>query len=54
MVGDRKHDILGAAANKLDCIGVLYGHGSRKELEKAGAHMFAHNAEDVYDIIESI
>ncbi|MBQ6172223.1 MAG: HAD hydrolase-like protein [Clostridia bacterium] len=54
MVGDRKHDILGAAANGLDCIGVLYGHGSREELEKAGAHMFAHNAEDVYDIIESI
>ncbi|MBQ9412925.1 MAG: HAD family hydrolase [Oscillospiraceae bacterium] len=37
MVGDRKHDVIGAAENGLDCLGVLYGYGSREELEQAGA-----------------
>jgi phosphoglycolate phosphatase len=38
LVGDRKHDVLGAAAVGLPCIGVLYGFGSQQELELAGAH----------------
>ena len=37
MIGDRKHDILGANVNGVDSIGVLYGYGSREELEGAGA-----------------
>jgi phosphoglycolate phosphatase len=37
MIGDRKHDIIGAANNGLQAIGVLYGYGSRDELSKAGA-----------------
>jgi phosphoglycolate phosphatase len=37
MVGDRKHDIIGAAACGVPCIGVLYGYGSREELVAAGA-----------------
>ena len=37
MVGDREHDILGAGENRMDSIGVLFGYGSREELEKAGA-----------------
>ena len=37
MVGDRKHDVLGARENGLPCAGVLYGYGSREELEEAGA-----------------
>ncbi len=36
MVGDRKHDILGARANGIDSIGVEYGYGSREELLEAG------------------
>lgn len=34
MIGDREHDVLGAQAQKLDSIGVLYGFGSREELKK--------------------
>lgn len=34
MVGDRKHDIIGAHENNLPCIGVLYGYGSLEELKK--------------------
>lgn len=37
MVGDRKHDVLGAAACGVDCVGVLYGYGSKTELLEAGA-----------------
>lgn len=37
MVGDRVHDIRGAHENRIPCIGVLYGYGSRAELEEAGA-----------------
>lgn len=41
MVGDREHDILGAKAVGLDCIGVLYGYGDRAEHEAAGATAIA-------------
>lgn len=37
MVGDRAHDILGARANGLFSVGVLWGYGSREELVSAGA-----------------
>ena len=37
MVGDREHDIIGAKENELASIGVLYGHGSRGELQEHGA-----------------
>ena len=47
MVGDRKHDILGAKANGLDSIGVLYGYGSREEMEEAGATTIAATTEEV-------
>ncbi len=54
MVGDRKHDFIGAQQNGIDCICVLYGHGSREELENAGAKMLAETPEDAYGIIESL
>lgn len=37
MVGDRKHDVIGAKENGMYVIGVLYGYGDRMELETAGA-----------------
>ena len=37
MIGDRRYDVEGAEAFRLDCAGVLYGYGSREELEQAGA-----------------
>ena len=38
MIGDRKHDMLGAQENGVLAAGVLYGYGSRDELETAGAN----------------
>lgn len=40
MVGDRRHDIIGARNNGLRSIGVLYGFGGREELVEAGADRF--------------
>lgn len=37
MVGDRKHDIIGAKKQQLMSVGVLYGYGSKEELEDSGA-----------------
>ena len=37
MVGDRMHDVRGARANAVLPVGVLWGYGSRPELEGAGA-----------------
>ena len=37
MIGDRSHDIVGAKANGMRGIGVLYGYGSEDELIAAGA-----------------
>ena len=51
MIGDRLHDIEGAKAAEIDSIGVLYGFGTRRELEAHGATHIAETAEDIYDII---
>lgn len=48
MIGDRKHDIQGAKENGLDSMGVLYGYGSREELEMAGADYIAESVEELY------
>ena len=37
MVGDREHDIHGAAENGIPAIGITWGYGDRAELEGAGA-----------------
>ena len=37
MVGDRAHDVQGAAENDLDCIGVTWGYAGDGELAGAGA-----------------
>lgn len=37
MVGDRKHDMIGASKNGMPGYGVLWGYGSKGELKTAGA-----------------
>ena len=51
MIGDRRNDIEAAKFLGTDSIGVLYGYGSREELEQAGAMLFAETPEDIYRII---
>ena len=47
MIGDRKHDVIGAHEAGVDVMGVLHGYGSREELEKAGADYIAENIEEI-------
>lgn len=47
MIGDRENDILGAKRNGLDSIGILFGFGSRQELEDAGADYIAGTADEI-------
>ena len=54
MVGDRKHDILGAKKNNLTSIGVLYGFGNEAELQEAGADYIATTVSDIAPIIAKI
>ena len=50
MVGDREYDIFGAREFGMDSIGVLFGYGSRGELEAAGATYIAESVEDIWEI----
>ena len=51
MIGDRKHDIIGANKNNIESIGVLYGFGDKKELEDAGATKLAAEVSDLLVIL---
>lgn len=41
MVGDRYHDVEGAAGHGIRCVGVAWGYGGREELLAAGAESVA-------------
>lgn len=51
LVGDRMYDAEGAKICGIDCIGVTWGHGGRKELTEAGATYIADTPEDVLKMI---
>ena len=54
MIGDRKHDMIGASANAVRGIGVLWGYGSEAELVGAGAELCAENPGQLIRIVEQI
>ncbi|MEM8687772.1 MAG: HAD hydrolase-like protein [Pseudomonadota bacterium] len=47
MIGDRRHDVIGARNNGMDAIGVLYGYGDADELSGAGARVLCPRPEDL-------
>lgn len=47
MIGDRKHDIIGAHQNNLKAIAALWGYGSREEFEEAGADYVVEKVEEL-------
>ncbi len=51
MIGDRHHDITGAKENGLRAVGVLWGYGSRQELEAAGADILCEAPKGLHDCI---
>ncbi len=54
MIGDRSYDVLGAKAHGIDCAGVLWGYGSREELEDSGADYVYESVKDLArDLIDA-
>nr|WP_152966184.1 HAD family hydrolase [Pseudobacteroides cellulosolvens] len=51
MIGDRKHDIVGANKAGIDSIGVLYGYGSLEELEMHKPTYIANTVSDIECIL---
>ena len=51
MVGDREHDISGAAKAGVSSIGVLYGYGDLQELKQAGADYIVDRPEKILRIV---
>jgi len=47
MIGDREHDIIGAKENGVHGYGVLWGYGTKDELEASGAHAFISTPRDL-------
>ena len=51
MIGDRKHDIIGAKAHGIDSIGVLFGYGSRQEFEQHGATIIVETVDELKQVL---
>ncbi|WP_262364397.1 HAD hydrolase-like protein [Arthrobacter echini] len=52
MIGDRRHDVEGALANGIACIGVDWGFAAPGELEGAGALAVVHSAGELSTLIQ--
>ena len=52
MVGDRKHDIIGAHENKIPCVGVLYGYGTEDELKQYQADYLVSTVEELTELLK--
>lgn len=51
MVGDREQDIIGAKKNQIAAAGVLYGYGSKEELERAQADYLLDSVRHLRDFL---
>lgn len=54
MVGDREHDVIGARKFNIRTVGVLFGYGSREELENAGAAYIIETVEELGKLLAKI
>lgn len=54
MIGDRKHDIIGARNNNVAAAGVLWGYGARDELEPAGAYRLYEKPHELLNIADTV
>ncbi|TYS19776.1 HAD family hydrolase [Rossellomorea vietnamensis] len=51
MIGDRKHDIIGAKNMGIDSIGVTYGYGSLEEISQSDPTYIVQTVEQVKDLL---
>lgn len=52
MIGDRKHDILGAQKEGIQSIGVLYGYGSLEEIQQSDTTYIVEKVTDILSVLE--
>ena len=52
MVGDRRHDIIGAHSVGIPAIGVLYGYGDRAEHEQCGADFIVSSVSELASLLK--
>ncbi|WP_422376698.1 HAD family hydrolase [Roseibium sp.] len=53
MIGDRKHDLIGANANGVKGVGVLWGYGSREELAAEKPVLIAEKPAELGSLLEA-
>lgn len=53
MIGDRKHDVEGAKACGIRCLGVYVGFAKPGELEQAGADYIVHTVEEMSQFLQN-
>lgn len=51
MIGDRKHDLIGANRTGIDAIGVTYGYGSIEELRSENPAHIVHSVEQLMHLL---
>ncbi|MFE8700581.1 HAD family hydrolase [Cytobacillus sp. FJAT-54145] len=51
MIGDRKHDIIGANNTGIDSIGVTYGYGSHSELMDSEPTYIVHTVKEIGELL---
>lgn len=51
MIGDRKHDIIGANNNGIDSVGVGYGYGSERELRQVNCTYYIKTLENLWSVL---
>ncbi len=54
MVGDREHDVIGAGKFGIETVGVLFGYGTRDELENSGAAYIVENTHELWKLLSRI
>lgn len=52
MIGDKEHDVIGAKANGIDSIGVLWGYGSLEEIQRIAPTHMIRNVEELQIILK--
>lgn len=54
MVGDKEHDVLGAREEDIECLSVLYGYGTRAELELVSPKKIVETVEELKNTLLTI
>ena len=54
MIGDRRHDMIGAAQTGIDSLGIYSGYAEPGELEKAGGTYVVHSVQEMRELLRSL